>query len=242
MSSSDGVMSQLPAEELVMRRVRQLVLISFVAWIAAAVRVEAQDAGRLYVGGLFGVSTLSGDARSVTTASSAMASMYKPENGVALNLFAGAHLARFIALQANYVLNRNDVTLFASSTSPGAFYEQPRESSQHAFVGDLLLYFRNRQSAIRPYLGTGLAVVRFRSPAVMGGLVNGLAPPSGNIESTRVALRSHVGIDFRLGARWSVRYSFSETISGNPISPQLMPMGERGLANFQNLFGVLTHF
>jgi hypothetical protein len=39
------------------------------------------------------------------------------------------HLARFITLQANYVLNRNDVTLFASSTTPAAFHEPPRESS-----------------------------------------------------------------------------------------------------------------
>ena len=196
----------------------------------------------MYVGGLFGVSTLSGDARSHTTAAAAEASMYKPENGVALNLFAGAHLARFVSMQANYIFNRNALTLFASSTSPGAFYEQPRESSQHALVADLLLYFRNRQSGIRPYLGTGLAVVRFRSPAVTGGMIHGIAPPPGDIASTKVALRSHVGIDFRLGRRWSFRYSFSETISGNPISPHLMPMGERGLANFQNLFGMLMQF
>src|SRR5687767_14132638 len=209
-----------------MPRMPLVPLISFALWIAAAQQVEAQDAHRFFAGALFGVSTLSGDARSVTTASSAAASMYKPENGVALDLFAGAHLARFVSLQANYVFNRNDVTLFASSTSPGAFYEQQRESSQHAFVADLLLYFRNRQSGIRPYLGTGLAVVRFRSPAVTGGLIHGIAPPTGDLESTKVALRSHVGIDFKLGRRWSFRYSFSETISGNPISPHLMPMGE----------------
>jgi hypothetical protein len=225
-----------------MRRMPLLALISFATWIASAVHIEAQDAHRLYAGGLFGVSTLSGDARSITTASTADASMYKPENGVALNLFAGAHLARFVSIQANYVFNRNDVTLFAASTSPSAFYEQPRESSQHAFVADLLLYFRNRQSGIRPYLGTGLAVVRFRSPAVTGGVINGMAPPPGDIESTKVALRSHVGIDFTLGRRWSFRYSFSETISGNPISPHLLPMGERGLANFQNLFGMIRQF
>lgn len=225
-----------------MRRMPLLPLITFAVSIAAAEHVEAQEAHRIYAGALFGVSTLSGDARSVTTASAAEASMYKPENGVALNLFAGAHLARFVSMQANYIFNRNAVTLFASSTSPGAFYEQPRESSQHAVVADLLLYFRNRQSGIRPYLGAGLAVVRFRSPGVAGGMIHGIAPPSRDIESTKVALRSHVGIDFRLGRRWSFRYSFSETISGNPISPHLTPMGERGLANFQNLFGMLMQF
>ena len=225
-----------------MRRMPLLALISFAIWIAAAAHIEAQDPHRMYVGGLFGVSTLSGDARAITTASTADASMYKPENGVALNLFAGAHVARFVSLQANYVFNRNDVTLFASSTSPSAFYEQPRESAQHAFVADLLLYFRNRESGIRPYLGTGLAVVHFRSPAVTGGLIHGIAPPTGDIESTKVALRSHVGIDLKLGRQWTFRYSFSETISGNPISPHLVPMGERGLANFQNLFGMLRQF
>jgi hypothetical protein len=51
-----------------------------------------------------------------------------------------------------------------------------------------------------------------------------------------------VGIDFAVGRTWSVRYSFSETIGGNPISPQLAPPGERGMANFQNLFGLLAHF
>ena len=225
-----------------MRRVPLVPLISFAAWMAAAGYAEAQDAHRVYVGALFGVSTLSGDARSVTTVSAANASMYKPENGAALDLFAGAHLARFVSLQANYIFNRNDLTLFASSTSPAAFYEQPRQSAQHAFVADLLLYFRNRQSRIRPYLGTGLAVVHFRSPAVTGGLIHGITPPAGDIESTNVGLRSHVGLDVGLGRRWSLRYSFSETIGGNPISPHLTPMGERGLANFQNLFGLLMHF
>jgi hypothetical protein len=40
----------------------------------------------------------------------------------------------------------------------------------------------------------------------------------------------------------SFRYSFSETIGGNPISPRLSPPGERNLANFENLFGVVARF
>lgn len=206
--------------------------------------VFAQDGGRIYAGGLFGVSTLSADARAVATAGAASASLYKPENGPALNLFAGAHLARYLTVQANYVFNANDLTLFASAASPdrGVFYEQMRGSAQHAFVADVLVYFRARGRRVRPYLGTGLAVVRFASPDAPAARVNGIAPPGGDISSTRVALRSHVGIDFALGRRWSFRYSFSETIGGNPISPHLMPPGERGLANFQNLFGLLMHF
>jgi hypothetical protein len=46
-------------------------------------------------------------------------------------------------------------------------------------------------------------------------------------------------MDVRLGRRWSVRYSFSESVSGNPIAEQLSPPGQRNLANFQNLFGVV---
>ncbi len=226
-----------------MRLRRSLMLcLVMTAWCARA--AAAQDGGRLYVGGLFGVSTLSADARAVTMPDAASASMYKPENGRALNLFAGVHLARYLTVQANYIFNANDLTLFASTASPGrgAFYEQPRESAQHALVADALVYFRARGQRVRPYLGTGLALVRFTSPDAPGALVSGITPPMGEISSTRVALRSHVGIDVAMGRRWSFRYSFSETIGGNPISPHLMPAGKRGLANFQNLFGFLAHF
>jgi hypothetical protein len=55
-------------------------------------------------------------------------------------------------------------------------------------------------------------------------------------------LRVAVGIDVSLGGQWSARYSFSESLSGNPISAQLSPPGQRNLANFQNLFGVVRAF
>jgi hypothetical protein len=71
---------------------------------------------------------------------------------------------------------------------------------------------------------------------------HGLGAPTGEIVSTRIGLRSHVGIDLRLSRRVSFRYSFSEMISGNPISPSLMPPGQRGLMNFQNLFGFVGRF
>jgi hypothetical protein len=51
-----------------------------------------------------------------------------------------------------------------------------------------------------------------------------------------------VGIDLRVSPRMSFRYSFSETISANPISPSLTPPGKRGLMNFQNLFGFVAKF
>jgi outer membrane protein W len=227
-----------------MHRRYQLVAVTISASLVAAAPVAAQNRDRVYAGALFGISTLSADARAVAAETSASASMYKPENGIAFNAFVGTHLGRFFTLQGNYIFNRNGLTLFASTTSRtgGGFYEQPRDSSQHAIVADALVYFRRRGSGVRPYLGTGLAVVRFTSAAPTQALANGLAPPSGAIESTRVALRSHVGIDVAVGRRWTVRYSFSETIGRNPISPRLMPPGERGMANFQNLFGLLARF
>jgi hypothetical protein len=59
----------------------------------------------------FGMSILSADARSVTDASNAAVSLYEPENGPVLNVFAGVHLAQYFSVQANWIWNRNDVTL-----------------------------------------------------------------------------------------------------------------------------------
>ena len=189
----------------------------------------AQDNRRVFAGALFGVSTLSADARSVTTPTDAAVSLYEPRNGAALNVFAGIHTAQYFSVQTNWMWNRNDLTLISLSTAPqgGVFSEQHRNSRQHAFVLDGLVYFRRLDSRIRPYLGTGLSVLRFSSEA---------------IGSTRIGLRSHVGIDVTLSRELGFRYSFSETISGNPIGPSLTPPGQRGLMNFQNLFGFVSRF
>jgi hypothetical protein len=177
----------------------------------------------------------------VTTASHADLSLYKPENGAALNLFAGRHLGQYFSVQANWMWNRNEITLVSSSTT-GIFYEQVRRSRQSAAVVDGLIYFRRLESRVRPYLGTGLAVLRFTSDRVVRSASRGLEAPAGEIASTRIGLRSHVGVDVALAPRLVFRYSFSETISTNPISPSLTPPGERRLANFQNLFGLVGRF
>ncbi len=204
----------------------------------------AQDDARVFAGALVGVSTLSADGRSVASASGAALSLYKPENGLAVNVFAGVHLAGYFSVQANWMWNRNDLTLVSSfvEAQSGGFYEQHRNSRQHAVVLDGLIYFRRLDSAVRPYLGTGLSLLQFTSRGVAGSSGHGLAPPSGEIASTRVGLRSHVGIDLRLSRSVMFRYSFSETISSNPISPSLTPPAQRGLANFQNLFGFVSRF
>jgi outer membrane protein W len=204
----------------------------------------AQDEPRIFAGAMYGVSALSADARSVISDSTAAVSLYDPKNGPALNVFAGIHIAQYFSLQANWMWNRNDLTLVSSLTSPqtGAFYEQHRDSRQHTAVLDGLIYFRRLDSAIRPYLGTGLSLVHFSSNETVVSAPQGMTPPAGKIASTHIGLRSHVGIDFKLSRRWAFRYSFSETISGNPISPSLTPSGRRGLMNFQNLFGLLGRF
>jgi Outer membrane protein beta-barrel domain len=208
------------------------------------VPAAAQDEPRNFAGGLVGLSILSADARSVTDGSRATMSLYEPANGLAFNVFAGNHLAQYFSIQGNWIWNRNDLTLFSSFLTPdgGGFYEQRRDSSQHAVVLDGLIYFRRLDSVVRPYLGTGISVIHFSSGAAATTSEHGLSAPIGEMTSTRIGLRSHVGIDVRLSRRIDFRYSFSEMISGNPISPSLTPPGGRGLMNFQNLSGFVGRF
>jgi hypothetical protein len=223
------------------RCVRLLALAAAVC--LASLPVSAQERPRVFAGGLVGVSALSADAQSVSDGPALRLSQYDPKNGPALNLFAGWHIAEYFSLQANWIWDRNDLALVASMVTAegGGFYEQRRHSRQHAAVLDGLIYFRRRDSRIRPYLGTGIALVRFSSDVVSVS-AQGLAAPAQQLESTRIGLRSHVGIDFRLSRRVDFRYSFSETISGNPISRSLTPPGRRPLMNFQNLFGLVARF
>jgi Outer membrane protein beta-barrel domain len=219
----------------------RLVLVTASLWIALLSPALAQDPGRVYAGGLFGISTLSADAQSVTTPATARVSLYKPENGPALNTFVGMHVTRYVSVQGNYVWNRNDLTLVSSLVAPDdhAFYTQRRTSAQHSVVADVLLYFRALDSAVRPYLSTGVGFVHFASDPALPSIANGIALPVARTTSTRVALRVAVGIDLSMAGGWSFRYSFSETITGNPVSVRLTPPGERNLANFQNLFGLM---
>jgi hypothetical protein len=205
---------------------------------------EAQSRPRLFAGVAAGIATLAADARSQITSGGADVSLYEPENGPALNVFVGSQFHEYLTVQANYVWNRNDVTLTSvSATESGfSFYEAPRASSQHAFVGDLLLYFRERRSAIRPYLSAGVGVVRFQTTARGGDSVRNATLPPATSVATHALLRVAVGLDVSLGGQWGARYSFSESLSSNPISAQLSPPGQRSLANFQNLFGVVRAF
>lgn len=204
---------------------------------------EAQQPPQPYVGVLAGISTLSADARSEITPGEAQVSLYKPGNGPALNILFGLHLHEYVTVQANYVWNRNDLTLISvrATASGPTFYDQPRTSSQHTIVGDLLVYFRERRSVVRPYLSVGFGVVRLETQADGEGRVSNAVPPA-SLQTVRALLRVAVGMDMALADRWIARYSFSESLSDNPISAQLSPPAQRNLANFQNLFGVVWVF
>ena len=205
---------------------------------------DAQQCPRPYAGAVAGISTLSADARSEFTPGGAQVSLYKPENGPALNVLFGLHVREYVTVQANYVWNRNDLALTSvrATESGSSFYEQPRTSSQHAIVGDLLVYFRERRSVVRPYLSAGLGVVRLETKGDGQERVSHAAPAPASSQASRALLRVAVGIDVALAGGWIARYSFSESLSGNPISAQLSPPAQRNLANFQNLFGVVRAF
>jgi hypothetical protein len=222
-------------------RMNRIVVVAATMFCLATAVAEAQQNQRVFVGAVAGVSTLSADARSEITADGADVSLYKPENGPALNVLSGMHVREYVTVQANYIWNRNHLALASvRSTDRGpSFYEQPLTSSQHAVVGDLLVYFRERRSVVRPYLSVGVGVVRLETRADGTARSRNAVLPAETSRATRATLRVAVGLDLRLGRGWSARYSFSESVSGNPISAQLSPPGQRNLANFQNLFGVV---
>jgi hypothetical protein len=199
----------------------------------------------LYIGALAGVATLSGDGSSKVTDSSAATSLYDPKNGGVGSIFCGWHAYKYISLQGNYIWNRNDLTLVSTLSSPAnsGFYQQPMSSTENAFIGDVLVYFRPRGDRIRPYLSQGVGAVYVSSRA-NGSLVSSgsiLVPP-GKSASTFPSSRTAVGLDVRVAHAWYFRYTFGENISHNPVSVQLSPPGQRLLKNFQNLFGMYRTF
>ena len=189
------------------------------------------------VGG--GISTLSGDAAASFNGSANATSQYKPKNGPLLSAFGGAHLNDWFSVEASYVWNRNDVTLYELAT-PDTAFEQTRNSRQHGVFGDLLVYFRGRRSWVRPYLSVGEGVVFFRSEALDLRVLSG-APeiPPDVFTGTTAGFRSAAGIDLRLSPGLRFRYSFTETISRNEFNRRLQPSGGSRILHFQSLFAVL---
>ena len=197
-----------------------------------------------YAGALGGVSTLSADGSPRFAPSVTSTSLYKPENGPLLNLFTGVHLNDYLSVQGNYIWNRNDVTLvslIAPDHGDATAYQQARASRQHGVFGDLLLYFRNRKSRVRPYLSAGGGVVFLRSEKKqLTNEIGAPALPPPVFSAAKAGFRAAVGVDLSLGGAFQFRYSFAETIQGNEFSRYLSPPGQRNLAHFQNLFGIVV--
>ena len=198
-----------------------------------------------YAGGVAGLATLSADGRSVVSSTGSQVSLYKPENGPAVNLFLGRYLASYVSVQGNYIWNSNGLTLVSTGVSSQgtSFYQEARGSSQSSVIGDVLVFFRDRRSLFRPYLSVGGGVVHLHSSQKKLDFVSGSPDlPAREFSANTPGLRVAVGIDVKLRHGFSIRYSFSETISSNPISDQLSPPGQRTLKNFQNLWGFLKNF
>ena len=66
--------------------------------------------------------------------------------------------------------------------------------------------------------------------------------PPQHFSANQLVLHVPVGLDVRLKNGLAFRYSFSETLSGNPVSKQLSPPGAHNLQNFQNLWGLIYQF
>jgi hypothetical protein len=194
-----------------------------------------------YVGVLGGIATLSADAGAQTTAQGLSLSSYAPANGAAINALAGLHLNNYFTVQANFIWNENNLRLYSASAASATSYREDRSSSQEAGVFDFLVYFRRRNSWVRPYLGTGVGAIHLSSTETRLVSVEGSpALPPATFSSTGPVFRSHVGIDLRLRHNIGFRYSFSEFIGENEISKHLSPPGPRSLKNYQNLFGFLV--
>ena len=219
----------------------RFVLFLCLGGLSCEMRVWAQVVP--FAGVVGGVATLSVDARSLPTSQGLSISLYKPENGPALDLFAGVHLTPHLSIQANYIWNRNELTLSSTSPVSNSFFEERRRSSQKAVIFDLMVYFRSLDSRVRPYLSAGAGAVQFSSSRERLTAIGGMPVlPQEHFSSVRPAVRIAVGMDVRLADHVALRYSFSETVRHNDISAQLSPPGQRSLANFQNLFGVVLRF
>jgi hypothetical protein len=200
---------------------------------------------RPYMGIAGGVSTLSADSRTVLGPDQVAIASYKPENGLTTDVYVGLHWNNYLSVQADYIWNRNLLTLdglMAGRTNSGnVFYEQVFQSRQYEAVGNALLFFRPRSSWVRPFLSVGTGFAHLTAEPRSAGIANGISPP-GPFSATKPALHVAVGIDLKVKSGWGFRYSFAETSSANPIDQQLAPSGSRGLANFRNLFGFVKYF
>jgi hypothetical protein len=211
--------------------------------VALAVPTLLGAQSKNFVGVVGGISTLSADGSFSLQGNTSAQAQYKPENGPTVMIFGGRHLHDYFSVQLSYGWNRNSSLLTASvfGTTQSA-YEQSRRNTQHTVVGEGMVYFRNLRSRVRPYLSAGGGLHTFSSASNGEQVIGDPILPPPRISETGAAFRVAVGVDLPIRPNLAFRYSFAETIQGNPISKQLRPQGGRNLANFQNLFGFSWQF
>jgi hypothetical protein len=195
----------------------------------------AQD--RFFAGGAAGVATISADAR-FEVPERAAASGYKPQNGPAFCPFFGLHVNDYLSFQTSYIWNSNDVRYHALRGE--AFYDQAAETTHQLGVVDAMLYFRRRESWVRPYLTLGTGVAHLSSDAEPA--TGALGSPPGSFSVYSPVVNFSVGMDLEIRDGWKFRYMFAETIQLNTLSKRLTPPGERNLAGFRNFFGFVKYF
>ena len=134
---------------------RRMLRIAVVVLFGCCHATTAQ--AQFYAGVLGGVSTLSADARSVLSPGSTAFSSYDPRNGGIVEVLAGRHFSDYFTLQANYIWNNNELTMTSATFNNGTqqSYQETRSSTQQSAIADLLVYFRKRDSRLRPYLSVG---------------------------------------------------------------------------------------
>jgi hypothetical protein len=162
-----------------------------------------------------------------------------------VSVLFGKHFSDYFSAQVSYSWNENELSLTAGSSGPGTqqAYQQTRSSSQQTVLGNVLVYFRQQQSRLRPYLSVGTGFMHFASrQESLQHMLGAPALPPQQFSTNAIVLNVPVGMDVSLGRGWAFRYTFSETISGNPISDRLSPPGQHTFKNFQNLFGFVRRF
>src|SRR5215472_3035159 len=185
------------------RRAMQVFAIALLSWNAPAL-AHAQ----LYAGILGGVSSLSGDARLIVSSDSTTFSSYDPKNGGDVSVLFGKHLSDYFSAQVSYSWNENELSLNAASSGGGLqqAYQQTRSSSQRSGLGNVLVYFRQRKSRLRPYLSVGTGFMHFASKQEsLQDVLGSPALPPQQFSASVIVLNVPVGIDVNMGKGWAFR-------------------------------------
>lgn len=201
--------------------------------------------GQWFAGGGGGISTLSADGQTRINGAETAISLYKPENGAVIHVFGGRDMANYFSVQGSLTRNSNAFSVTGSRTAAGveATFQQDYRLRSLSGGGEGMFYFRPRSSRFRPYLSGGVGFASLRASAGAVQIAKGAVQlPPAKFDAVKPYFRTTVGIDVAVGQGWMVRYSFSEALTGNPISKQLQPQGQRALADFQSIFSLLKRF